>query len=240
MGGVCLFCLKLSSIRGAMKRIWMQLLLSIFVGNSAILAGDFKRFEFQPFGGYTVNGDIALNSGEGIHLGSIQVNNSYNAGATFAVNLNELDAIEAFWQRQSADARMPAEFPVPASPGTLAALHVKMDRIHCNFLHHYIISVPRAMPYVMAGLGVSTLHAERTGQSESGTFFSFSLGGGMKYFFTDHFGIRGETRWTPTLLSTSDSSFWCSIGDLGGACVINLKASFQQQLDLTGGVIFRF
>jgi len=74
----------------------------------------------------------------------------------------------------------------------------------------------------------------------SKSFFSFALGGGVEYFFTDYFGFRGEARWSPSLLSLSDSSFWCEIGGQGAECLIHLNAALQHQLDLTGGLAFRF
>ena len=218
----------------------MHLPLLMVVGSSAVLAADFKRFEFQPFGGFTASGSIPLISDDDVHHGSIHVNSSFNVGATVAVNLNALDAVEALWQRQFTEGRLPAEISVPISSGNSPAFDLRIDQFHCNFLHHYEIADPKAMPYVMAGLGVTTYYANRNGQSDSRSYFSFALGGGIKYFFTSHFGLRGEARWSPTLLSASDSSFWCNIGGSGATCVIHLKTSLQHQLDLTGGIVFRF
>jgi len=223
-----------------MKEFWMSVPLLMLVGSSAALAGDFKRFEFQPFGGYTVSGSIPLMGDDDVQHGSIHVNSSYNAGATFAINLNKLDALEARWQRQFTEGRLPTEFVVPQSSGDLATFNLKIDQYHCNFLHHYEIADPRALPYVMASLGVTTYYANQNGRSDSRSYFSFALGGGIKYFFTSHFGLRGEARWNPTVVSASDSSFWCNIGGSGANCIIHLKAALQDQLDVTGGIVFRF
>ena len=223
-----------------MKKVGIHFALLMMIGSSVAMADDFKRFEFQPFSGFTGSGSIPLIAGDGVQRGSIHVNSSYNYGATFAVNLNELDAVEALWQRQPTEGRLPAEFVAPNSSGNLTAFNLKMEQVHCNFLHHYHFADPRAMPYVMAGLGATVYHADRDMRSVSRTYFSFALGGGFKYFLTSHFGIRVEARWSPTLISASDSAFWCSIGGAGAACVINLKASLQHQFDLTGGVAFRF
>ena len=92
----------------------------------------------------------------------------------------------------------------------------------------------------MAGLGWNTYRGKGAGAIDSKSFFSFALGGGIKYFFTDYFGLRGEARWSPALLSASGSNFWCVIGGQGAECLIKLKASFHHQMDLTGGLIFRF
>ena len=223
-----------------MIKVWMQLPLFLLVGCSVILAGDFKRFEFQPFGGYSASGDISLITYDNVKHGSIRVDNSYNLGATFGINITALDAIEVFWQRQFTEGRLPAETPVPNSPANLIAFNLKIDQIHVNFLHHYLVSDPRAKPYIMAGLGATTFYANRNGQSGSNSEFSFAIGGGIKYFLTNHFGLRGEARWSPTMMLPSDSSFWCTVGGAGATCVADLKIDLQQQLDLTGGIVFRF
>ncbi len=223
-----------------MAKKCLQTLLLILAGTSWCLAGDFKRFEFQPFGGFTVSGGIPLTADDGNTHGSIPVNSSYNVGATFGVNFNVLDAVEGYWRRQFTEGGLPSEIVVPVSSGNLTPFDLKIDQYHLNFLHHYMLSDPRAFPYVIAGVGATTYYANSNGQRDSLSRFSFSLGGGIKYFLTNHVGFRGEARWAPTLLSASDSAFWCSIGGAGANCVVHLKTTLQNQLDLTGGVVFRF
>jgi len=99
---------------------------------------------------------------------------------------------------------------------------------------------PDVKPYIMAGLGWKTYRVKSAGISDSKSYFSFALGGGIKYFFTDYFGLRGEARWSPTLLSASGSKFWCEIGGAGAKCLIKLRATLHHQMDLTGGLVFRF
>lgn len=226
--------------RSAMRRAWLQIFLLMLTGNASSLAGDFKRFEFQPFGGFTVSGGIPLTADDNTTHGSISVNSSHNIGATFGVNFNVLDAVEGYWRRQFTEGRLPPEIAVPVSSDSLTPFDLKIDQYHINFLHHYMVSDPRALPYVIAGLGVTTYFANDNGQSNSMSRFSFSLGGGIKYFLTGHVGFRGEARWAPTLLTASDGGFWCSIGGAGANCVVHLKTTLQNQLDLTGGIVFRF
>jgi opacity protein-like surface antigen len=221
-----------------MKGIWLFLML--MAGSSAVLAGDFNRFEFQPYGGFTASGGIPLETEDNGAHESIHVNSSYNVGATFAVNLNKLDAVEAHWQRQFTEGRLPADFVVSQASQGPAQFNLKIDQIHANFLHHYEIADPRALPYIMAGLGATTYYADTNGRKDSRSYFSFALGGGIKYFISSYFGFRGEARWSSTLLSVDDSKFWCSVGGAGANCLVNLKTSLQQQLDLTGGIVLRF
>jgi hypothetical protein len=228
----------LSLTRNSMKRLCLLALLTATA--SCLQAEDFKRFEIQPFGGFAVSGDIPLQADDNTTYGNIEVKSSFSLGATFAVFLNSLDAIEGRWQRQFTDGQIPGTIVAPYAPDYPATFDLKIDQIHCNFIHYYRVVDPRAFPYVMAGIGATTYRAKSSGFSGSKSYFSFALGGGIKYLFNDHFGLRGEARWNPTLLSDSGSTLWCSIGGAGANCLLNLKMTLQQQLDLNGGVVFRF
>jgi opacity protein-like surface antigen len=223
-----------------MHKAWLWISLMMLAGSSSSAAEEFKRFEFQPFGGFGVSGGIPLTAQDNTSYGSVSVNSSYMLGATFGINLNNLDAVEALWRRQYTEGRLQPEVAVPVLPGGVSSFNLKIDQIHCNFLHHYLLSIPGVKPYIMGGLGATTYRAQRGGQGASISRFSFALGTGIKYFFNDHFGLRGEARYAPTVVTVSDSHFWCTVGGAGADCVIHLKMTLQSQLDLTGGIVIRF
>ncbi len=75
----------------------LQLLIAIMASSSGVLAEDFKRFEFQPFWGFTASGSIPLKAKDDISYGSVHVDSSFNIGATLAININDSDAIETRW-----------------------------------------------------------------------------------------------------------------------------------------------
>jgi len=95
-----------------LKKILMQISLWTAIGCSAVFAQDFKRFEFQPLGGFTASGDISLETEDNTDV-TVRVNSSYNVGASFGVYTNELDLIEASWQRQFSNGRIPSEIMNP-------------------------------------------------------------------------------------------------------------------------------
>ncbi len=228
-----------------MKRIpgtWaLPLLIASALGRPAA-AADSGRFEFQPLAGAVASGRIPLTSADGERVGTLNVDSSSSAGATLTVYLNELDAVEGLWKRQFTRGRLSEGPEAPAPPeGTgPASSALAIDQLHCNFVHHYRLPDPRVRPYVTGGLGVTTYRAGRGLWKDSASHFSFALGGGVKVFLSRRFGLRGEARWSPTLVSASDSDFWCRIGGAGAECRVRLRAALQHQLDLTGGIIMRF
>jgi Outer membrane protein beta-barrel domain len=224
----------------AVRKTALQVCLLIVIGSSLVLAGDFKRFEIQPFGGFTASGGIPVGSDGDALSGKIDVKSSHNVGFTLGVNINEADAVEGHWRRQFTEGRLPAGISTPVPLQDSPLFRLTIDQVHANFLHHYVINQPKALPYVVGAVGVTTYYASHNGQNLSRSHFSFALGGGLKYLFNPYFGLRAEARWAPTLLSASDSGFWCRIGGVGAQCRIKLETTLHHQLDLIGGVIFRF
>ena len=188
---------------------WLKFFVAMIVfGLISVLNGsaqDFKRFEFLPYGGFSASGDIPVESEENVS-GEIRVNSSSHAGSAFYIYLNELDAIGIRWQIQFTDGSLPAAIFEPPLSEDSTHFNLNVDQYHADFVHHFKIEDPKVRPYVMAGLGATTYYADRAGRSESASYFSFALGGGIKYLFNSYFGIRGEARWSPTVLSTSGTS----------------------------------
>jgi opacity protein-like surface antigen len=66
--------------------------------------------------------------------------------------------------------------------------------------------------------------------------FAYNLGGGVKYFFSSHWGVRVEARWSPTH-TTSGLSEYC---DPFYGCYPATTANKAEQGQANIGVIYRF
>ena len=69
-----------------------------------------------------------------------------------------------------------------------------------------------AKPFIFGGL-VATQYSpdDIQGNSvDSRTRFSTTWGGGVKWYGTDHLGVRMTARWTPTYINTDPAGYWCS------------------------------
>lgn len=67
--------------------------------------------------------------------------------------------------------------------------------------------------------------------------FSFGAALGLKFFLSEHVGLRTQARlWMSTL--SSDTDFWCSLP--GGCVIVADNGVFFTQGEVSGGVMFSF
>ena len=102
----------------------------------------------------------------------------------------------------------------------------------------YLFEGERAIPYLAATLGGTHIRTNSTGSSDD-TFFSGSIGIGMKFLPTSRVGIRVEARAYGTLVS-SDSALFCSTGPDQNVCAIRLSGKLLSQVETFAGLTFRF
>ena len=102
----------------------------------------------------------------------------------------------------------------------------------------YLFEGERAIPYLAATLGGTHIRTNSTGSSDD-TFFSGSIGIGMKFLPTSRIGIRVEARAYGTLIS-SDSALFCSTGPDQNVCAIRLSGKLLSQVETFAGLTFRF
>ena len=220
---------------------WKLIVVSLICWASApsrVDAQDFKRFEVQPFIGGTVGGGIPLRTFDNIEYGKVHVKNSLNAGVTFGYNFSEQVEAEFLWRRQYSEGEATGTvIPSPVVPISGKLFNLNIDQYQGNMLYHFASGEAKTKPYLLFGLGASTLRASTDNGSGSFTKFSFGLGGGIKRFFTDSFGVRAEVRWTPTYLYSTYGGVWCNIY---GFCWTIPSDTFMNQVDFTTGVVWRF
>lgn len=103
----------------------------------------------------------------------------------------------------------------------------------------YLFEPDRAgIPYIAATIGAAHFDPSGAG-TDSDTFFSFSVGGGWKYFPDKRIGLRLDGRFIGTVIE-SDTDIFCQTGVEGAQCLIQNKGEMLWQFEIQAGVIFRF
>jgi hypothetical protein len=95
-----------------------------------------------------------------------------------------------------------------------------------------------ARPYLAFTLGGTHIRTSST-ESRSDTFFSGSIGVGMKFLPTSRVGIRVEARAYGTLVSSSTDLF-CSTGPDTNICAIRIEGKMLSQFETFAGITVRF
>jgi Carboxypeptidase regulatory-like domain len=198
------------------------------------------RFEIGGRVGWTWSDGVALGAteaGNGRVYDQIEPADSMSWGFTVGYIMSQRLEIEFLYDRQ---------------PTTLRAIGVETtdvgDFAIGNYLgllsFHFKSPAAAARPYLIAGAGMVTYPdlsfttaSGETREIGGSNRLSGSVGGGLKVY-KGRIGGRVEARWTPTYIkSQATGGWWCS--DYWG-CELTKKSQYSNQIELSGGVIFRF
>jgi opacity protein-like surface antigen len=189
-----------------------------------------QNFEVTGYAGGQLNGGLDLSTSL---FRRIEVENSTNYGVSAGYLLGEHYGVEFQWNHSKADT-----LAQPAGGGSdIKVFALNQDQYMGNFLFHLTEREAKLRPFAFFGLGASHLSPDRSGV-DSTTRFAFSLGGGAKYNISKHFGVRGQIKWSPTYITTTDGGYWCD--PFWGGCWVVGNDHYLHEFDITGGITFRF
>ena len=174
-----------------------------------------------PFIGYRWGGEFEdANSETKLKL---QDNPAFGVAVDFDYGKN--GQIGFVYSHQSTEFRENSAFP--------SDQRFDLDIDYLQFTSMYLWDGESTRPFVTAGLGLTYMNPDRAGFNST-TRFSFSLGGGAKWYFTKNIGLRFEVRGYGTVLQSGTSVF-CS-----GGCNIQITGGGFYQLESSLGLIVRF
>jgi len=202
-----------------MKRIIRSLaVLSIlFISSQAIIAQ--PAITLEAFGGWLWTGSAGYN-------GSIKVGDEGNYGIRFGVAPKPQMVVEFEWNHTETN----LQYYDP-----LLQENYREDVI----MNYYLLGFNQeltegpAIPYGIFNIGVLNVKGVNINFSEN--WFTVGLGGGLKYYISDRFGIRLQARiFLP--MQFAGVGFGCGSGGCGSG-VSGYTSTIQG--DFTGGVILK-
>ncbi len=185
------------------------------------------HFDFTPLIGYRTGMNFLTGQNVQVTSPHLTLDPRASYGAAGGVRLDEENLVEFRWARQYSRIHLEGSTP------PLSSQKVILDQFHGDFTHEYFMDgwPDWARPFVIGSVGATHIH-NRTG---SFTRFSFGLGGGMKVYFTRHFGWRVQGEWLPVVINPEVKAFVC-----GGGCIAHLSATLVSQGEVLVGPVFRF
>jgi hypothetical protein len=186
-------------------------------------AGAGWGLEITPYVGYTIGGNFEDNT-TGADLDTRE-------GGSFGLALDVSDSPETQYELFYAVQRTKV-----TGGGTFGGDPLFDLDIH--YLHlggTYMFTRDKVRPYIAGGLGATHFVPHESGLNPK-TYFSLSLGGGVKVPISGHVGLRFEGRGLLTVLPDTTEIFCVSSG--GAACRVSVKGDVLGQFLLMAGITF--
>ena len=193
------------------------------------------RFEVTPFVGYETTGSYPVSvftstGGTTIPVDRLRVNDSTAFGAFLDYSLTENFQPEFMWNRNNTS--YSAHDVLTGS--YFNAYHAEVDQYQFGGLYMLRNSEVKVRPYVAASVGFT--HDTNSNGNPNRTEFSYSVGGGVKYYLSRHVGLRGDLRYLPTYGSSS-RAVYC---DPFFGCYNTKVSHYLNRGSFVGGIIFKF
>jgi Outer membrane protein beta-barrel domain len=192
------------------------------------------KFELNPFVGYetTASYPVSLITGpvNSDPIDRLRVNGATAFGTFIDYSLTEHFQPEFMWNRNNTSYSAHDQF----TNSYISAYHSVIDQYQFGGLYLFRLSDVKLRPYVAASVGFT--HDENGNSTPNRTEFSYSLGGGVKYYASRHIGLRADLRYLPTFGSSSNELF-C---DPFFGCYYANVSHYLNRGSFTGGIIFAF
>jgi outer membrane protein W len=201
------------------RMFFRKCLVLVFVlacGASCALAQDsfLQKFEVTPFVGSKFGGKINVSENtSNPNVENILIKSSIDYGAIVDYNIWSSFAIEFLWNRQPTSLSAEELNPNTGIPsGTQFLTDTTLDTYTFGAAYTFR-SDSKIRPFIAGGVGWTNF---TNVDNPNGLYLGFynrlayNIGGGIKYYMTDHFGLRFDLRYMPTR-TTPSSGEECSV-----------------------------
>jgi len=205
---------------------WIVLAACAVIGlGSAARAQELKGVELTPFYGYSFSGGLKdADTGE-----DFDIDDAACYGGMVDVRVSENKQIEFFLSRQETE--LQSDEGLFGGPSL-----VDLDIDYYHLGGTYILLTDESwQPFVVATVGATHI-APDAPDSDSLTRLSLGIGGGVRFFPTENFGLYLAGRGLFTFLGGGDTL----IESEGGSLTIEIDSDTLWQAQLQAGVIFAF
>lgn len=187
---------------------------------------DESSVEITPFGSYHFGGTFDVAESDTSY--SLEDSPAFGVAVNFPHRDNT--QWEVYYSQQSTDAENEG--------ATTGAVSVGVD-IHVLQLGGiYQWEGDTVRPYLSATFGGTYIRTNSVG-NESDTFFSGSIGLGLKILPSSRVGFRLEARALGTFMNDGTDLF-CRTGPNANVCAVRLEGDMLSQIETFAGVTFRF
>ena len=205
------------------KIIFLVTALIYFSSISTFAQYKRQQFEIAPFSGFLLTSNLQTLDGE------LKIDNSFNYGATIDIRLSQDLLIELLYIHSETSVSFRREY---------YNTNEYLFDMNVEYLQggvHVETEAGRFRPFAAFTIG-ATYFNPKDNNYEGSWEFSFTAGGGVKYYFTNNLGVKAQWRFLIPVYLTNASIF-CN----NGYCGITVRGgTYLLQYDLTAGLIVSF
>ena len=206
-------------------RFWLICVVLLGTSN-AFAQSDALDTEFTIFGALRAGGEMSVEDSDVVY----EAKDSSSYGLIWNTRHERNTEWEVYFSRQQTEVERSDPFFV--LPG------IDVDIYTLQLGGTYLFDGKGVRPYLVATLGGTHVKADSS-SGDSDTFFSGSLGFGLKFREGERLGFRLEGRAHGVLIS-SNSKLFCRTGPDENICVVQIEGSMFSQFEAFAGVTFRF
>ncbi len=189
------------------------------------------KVEIAPYVAWRHGNDISDVSGVAVNLDS---GTAYGFMVDVSITPNlQVEFIYSYFNT-GGSLFVPLGLPEPGPVGEFP-ISGNVDYYQGGVLYQWDLANPKVKPFIVGTIGAASMRSELV--DTSNTNLSFSGGVGVKYFFSDHVGIRTEYRLFSTSTNFVGRGGWC---DWWGFCYTFLTNKYLYQSQFTFALIFGF
>ena len=194
------------------------------VATSIASAEIVPRLEITPYVGYRGGG----------HLLDVEGEADFESDVSFGVVLNYRATYRTQWELLYGHQSTDLDDSSTSADGSKFGLN--LDYLHLGGT--YVFSEDALAPFLSLTLGATRLSPDLS-DFESETYFSGSIGLGLRYTLSPNLGLRVEGR-ALGLFGKSDSLVFCQNVDGIEDCFVAGDGSVIPQFEISAGLAFRF
>jgi hypothetical protein len=203
----------------------LWLICLVFLGTSKAFAqSDELETEFTIFGGLRAGGEISVEESDEVY----KAKDSSSYGLIWNKRHQRNTEWEVYFSRQQTEVEL--NDPLVTDPG------IDVDIYTLQLGGTYLFDGKGVRPYLAMTLGGTYIKPD---SGDSDTFFSSSLGFGLKFREGERLGFRLEGRAHGVFIS-SNSKLFCQTGPDENVCIVQVEGDLFGQFEAFAGVTFRF
>lgn len=166
-----------------------------------------RTFEISPYGGYQFGGEFENGSTDLFDF-DVQTDDDFSYGVRLGYNVSSNFQLELQLSHTATEFVEEGNGGLFAPDDELELGDLDIDYLLGSMVFNF--GRRRVVPYISIGGGVARLDPNDFLGADEETRFTATLGGGIKTFFTPHFGLRFDGRGYATSLGDNDDNdFFC-------------------------------